>query len=136
MEIQVDGISGFAFRVKIGSHELVVDQPREDGGEGLGPTPTDLFVAGLASCTAYYAGRFLARRGIPTADVSAHCQYQMSAERPARVQWVRVTLDLPPGLPHEVAAAALRSAEHCTVHNSLMEPPKVSIALGQAEVAA
>jgi len=136
MEILVDGISGFAYRVTMGSHEVVVDQPGEAGGEDLGPTPTDLFVAGLASCTAFYAGRFLARHGIPTENVHARCHYQISAEPPARVQWVGVTLDLPSGLSPEVAAAALRSAEHCTVHNSLSQPPEVTISLGRAEAAA
>src|SRR5579859_2973035 len=71
MTIQVDGIAGFAYLISIGEHELVVDQPVEDGGEDLGPTPTDLFVAGLASCAAYYAGRFLARRGIVAESVRA-----------------------------------------------------------------
>jgi putative redox protein len=136
MEILVNSISGFAYRVNIGNHEVVVDQPREDGGEDLGPTPTDLFVAGLASCAAYYAGRFLARRGISAESVSARCRYRISAERPARVESIDVTLDVPPGLSDEVMAAALRSAEHCTVHNSLSRPPEVTISLAEAAAAA
>jgi putative redox protein len=38
------------FGVRIRGHELVSDQPREDGGEDTGPTPTELFIAGLAAC--------------------------------------------------------------------------------------
>ena len=136
MDIAVTGISGFAYRVTMGNHEVVVDQPREGGGEDLGPTPTDLFVAGLASCAAYYAGRFLARRGFPAATVSARCRYKISDERPARVESIDVMLEFPPGLSAEVRAAALRSAEHCTVHNSLTEPPEVAISVGVAEAAA
>jgi uncharacterized OsmC-like protein len=135
-EILVDGISGFAYRVKMGNHEVVVDQSRDDGGEDLGPTPTDLFVAGLASCSAYYAGRFLGHHGMPADAVRARCHYRISAERPARVEWIRVTLDLPSGIPDEVKAAALRSAEQCTVHNSLIAPPEVVISMGVAEAAA
>jgi putative redox protein len=136
MEIVVNGISGFAYRVKMGNHEVVVDQPRDGGGEDLGPTPTDLFVAGLASCAAYYAGRFLARRGFPAGAVSARCRYKISAERPARVESIDVILEFPPGLSAEVRAAALRSAEHCTVHNSLTDPPEMTISVGAAAAAA
>jgi len=136
MTIQVDGIAGFAYLVSIGEHELVVDQPIEDGGEDLGPTPTDLFVAGLASCAAYYAGRFLARRGFTTESVKASCRYRISPERPARVESIEVALNLPGGLSDEVRAAALRAAEHCTVHNSLAQPPEVSISLEVLEAVA
>lgn len=136
MEIQVDGISGSAYLVTIGDHELVVDQPIENGGEDLGPTPTDLFVAGLASCATFYAGRFLARHGVAAETVRATCHYRMSSERPARVESIQLTLNLPEGVSDEVGAGALRSAEHCTVHNSLAQPPEVRLSLGLTKAAA
>jgi putative redox protein len=34
------------------------------GGGDVGPTPTELFVAGLASCVAFYARRYLRRHDI------------------------------------------------------------------------
>jgi putative redox protein len=136
MEILVNGISGKAYRVTIGNHELVVDQPYADGGEDLGPTPADLFVASLASCAAYYAGKFLARHGVSTEDVAARCSYRLSPGPPVRVESIAVALEVLPGLPVEVMAAALRSAEHCTVHNSLSRPPQVTITLGPSSSSA
>jgi putative redox protein len=35
-----------------GEHELVTDQPITAGGEGLGPSPHELFPAALAACVA------------------------------------------------------------------------------------
>ena len=35
-----------------GEHELVTDQPLTAGGEGLGPSPHELFPAALAACVA------------------------------------------------------------------------------------
>ena len=136
MSFLVEGISGYAYRVSVGGHELVVDQGKEGGGEDLGPTPTDLFVAGLASCAAYYAGRFLARRGVPTRAIRATCDYRIATGQPARVEWITVSLDLPPGLTDEARAGAIRAAEHCTVHNSLVLPPTVTIALRKMEAVA
>jgi len=50
--------------VRIRGHGLTVDQPWEVGGHDTGPSPTELFVASLAACLAYYGGRFLARHGL------------------------------------------------------------------------
>ena len=45
--IVVEHQSGASARVRVGRHALIVDQPPDDGGWDLGPTPTELFVAGL-----------------------------------------------------------------------------------------
>ena len=44
---------GDRFALTIRGHRIVVDQPVEDGGGDAGPTPTELFVASLASCVAF-----------------------------------------------------------------------------------
>ena len=62
--IKVRHEEGDRFRVSIRGHELFVDQPVDDGGQDSAPTPTELFVAGLASCVAFYAGRFLRRHDL------------------------------------------------------------------------
>jgi uncharacterized OsmC-like protein len=41
---------------------VLVHQPMADGGQD-GATPTELLVASLASCIAFYAGRCLLRDG-------------------------------------------------------------------------
>ena len=40
------------FDINVRGHVLRVDQPRTDGGQDTAPTPTELFVASLASCVA------------------------------------------------------------------------------------
>src|SRR5450759_146811 len=43
------------FDINIRGHVVRVDQPVKDGGEDTAPTPTELFIASLASCVAFYA---------------------------------------------------------------------------------
>jgi putative redox protein len=136
MTITVEGISGSAYRLAIGEHTLVTDQPAGAGGEDLGPTPTDLFVAGLAGCVAFYAGRFIQRRGWAPDAVRVVCDYHLTHSQPARVDTIRLTVELPPGLPADLRAAALRAARNCTVHNTLREPPEVTISMSVEEAAA
>ena len=39
------------FDIQVRGHTITVDQPAEFGGGDVGPTPTELFVAGLASAS-------------------------------------------------------------------------------------
>jgi putative redox protein len=130
--IQVTHQSGDRFAVRIRDHELVTDQPTDAGGDDVGPTPTELFIAGLASCVAFYAGRFLRRHADASVPFSVACSFDMSVDRPARVASVRLTVNVPTALPDDVRNGVLRAAEHCTVHNSLRTPPEVRISLRDA----
>lgn len=51
--------------IAIRGHEVEVDQPVADGCGDTAPTPTELFVAGLESCVAFFAGRYLRRHRLP-----------------------------------------------------------------------
>ncbi len=126
--VQVGHKEGDLFEVSIRGHLLHVDQPTEDGGGDFAPTPTELFVASLASCVAFYARRYLARHDLPTGGLSVTATYAM-AERPARVGGIKVEVAVPPGVPVERQAALLAVARHCTVHNTLREQPEVSVEL-------
>lgn len=117
------------FRIFIRGHELDVDQPIEDGGDDKAPTPTELLVASLASCVAFYAGRFLRRHELATDGLTVKCTPTMATDRPARVTSMDVRLAVPPGFPSERTAALLAVVGACTVHNTLMQPPAISISV-------
>jgi putative redox protein len=125
-QLEVEFVAGEAYAVTIRDHIVRVDQPVTDGGQDTGPTPTELFVASLATCLAYYAGRFLTRHGLGRGGLGVHVEYDL-ADHPARVATIRVTLRVPPDLPEERRAALLAVVAHCTVHNSLDTPPSVQI---------
>jgi putative redox protein len=128
--VRVAHKGGDVFEIAIRGHLLQVDQPIEDGGSDAAPTPTELFVASLASCVAHYARRFLARHTLPTEGLSVSATFTM-AEHPARVGQVAVSVTVPKGVQAERRAALLAVASHCTVHNSLQEAPEVSVELAE-----
>lgn len=135
-EIRVGYQGGDRFEIEVRGHRILVDQPVQDGGEDSAPTPTELFAASLASCVAHYARRYLARHGLPTEGLAVNARFAMAEDRPARVGRIHVQLDLPAGVPGERRAALLAVASHCTVHNTLENPPDVTVALGGAVAAA
>ena len=122
-------VAGEAYEVAVRGHRLVVDQPADAGGQDSAPTPTELFVASLATCVAFYAGRYLTRHGYSREGLAVSVGYDMATDRPARVSGVRLTVRVPAGLPPERWAALRAVVSHCTVHNSLAVPPSVTIDL-------
>ncbi|HET9138565.1 OsmC family protein [Actinophytocola sp.] len=122
-------VSGEAYEVAVRGHRVTVDQPADAGGEDSAPTPTELFVASLATCVAFYAGRYLTRHGYSREGLGVSVGFDMAADRPARVGTVRLRVRVPADLPVERWPALAAVVSHCTVHNSLTIPPVVTIDL-------
>lgn len=126
--MRVEHRGGDQFDISVRGHIITVDQPVKDGGADTAPTPTELFIASLASCVAFYARRYLARHNLPTEGLAVEATFDMGS-KPARVSGIQVRLILPDGVPAERRDPLLAVASHCTVHNTLMTTPEVSITL-------
>jgi putative redox protein len=126
--VRVDHEAGDRFRIAVRQHTITVDQLASDGGEDTAPTPTELFVASLASCVAFYARRFASRHGIPIEGLAVTADFSM-ASHPARVGEITLQVHLPGELSPEQQASLLAVTSHCTVHSTLMQPPEVRIEL-------
>ena len=126
--IDVRHAGGDRFSIDVRGHTFTVDQPVDAGGEDTAPTPTELFVASLASCVAFYARRYLVRHGLSSDGLAVSATYELGG-RPARVQAIDVTITPPTELPGERRDAFLAVASHCTVHNTLEQPATVRVAL-------
>jgi uncharacterized OsmC-like protein len=126
---EVTHVDRDVYAVDIRGHRIQVDQPTEAGGTDTAPTPTELFAASLATCIAFYAGSYLHRHGLPRTGLRVRTEFTMATDRPARVASLRVVVVPPPELPEQRRAALLAVASHCTVHNTLHEPPEIEIEL-------
>src|SRR5512132_2558633 len=119
------------FELQVRGHRLLCDQPLADGGTDQGPTPTELFVASLAACVAFYARRFLARHHLDAAGLRVETDFTMSPDRPARVATITLRVLLPQPLEENRRRALLAVVNHCTVHNSIRTPPEVRVTLAE-----
>lgn len=108
------------FCVDVRGHEVALDLPPEAGGRDEGPTPTELFVAALASGTAFYARSFLHSRGLPDrVDVTA--RWRFDSEQPS-VSDVHLEL-WAPGLTSKEVAELRRLVKRDTVHKPCGDHP-------------
>ena len=98
-------------------------------GDAARGTPAAIgFVASLASCTAFYARRYLARHQLPVEGLRVETSYEMGTH-PSRVTRFDVRVLVPEGVPPERHAALLAMIDHCTVHSTLQHEPEVDIRL-------
>ncbi|GIJ09800.1 OsmC family protein [Micromonospora andamanensis] len=119
--------AGEAYEIRVRDHLLLTDQPVDAGGADTAPSPTELFAASLASCVAYYAGRYLSRHGHDRAGLRVTASFEMATDRPARVAAIRITVRPPTDLPADRWPALRAVASHCTVHNTLLSTPQIEV---------
>lgn len=127
-EVRVRHLGGDRFTVGIREHTVLVDQPVGAGGTDTAPTPTELFVAGLASCVAFYARRYAVRHRFSADGLEVAVNYELGG-RPSRVSRIEIVVTPPAALPAERRDAFLAVASHCTVHNTLVQPPAIDVRL-------
>jgi putative redox protein len=127
--LAVRHVDGDVYAITARGHDVLVDQPVADGGRDAAVTPTELLVASLASCVAFYTGRYLLRHHLDRSGLTVTAEFALAADRPARVGAVRLRITVPGGVPPQRTDALLAVASHCTVHNTLRQHPDISIEL-------
>jgi putative redox protein len=105
---------------------IPTDQPAKDGGTNTAPSPFDLFLVSLGTCTGYYALRFCQKRNLSTEGLSLTLSTE-SDEARKRLSKIRIEIRLPEGFPEKYRAAILLAADQCSVKRHLLEPPAFEI---------
>ena len=135
MEIQVEHLGAVQFEIKARQHSVVSDQPAENGGFDEGMTPPELFLASLGSCAAYYAVQYLKKQKLATEGTIVRVTAE-KAKDPARLDNFRIALEVPCELTPADREGVEEAVHHCLIHNTLLNPPKVSIEIKSAELVA
>ena len=132
-QVEVSYLGGESYAIATRGHTLLTDQPAAAGGTDTAMTPTELLIAALSSCVAFYAGRYLARHGLNRDGLHVTATFTAATDRPARVAAVRLAIRVPGGIPPSRQAALLAVASHCTVHNTLRQAPDIAIELSRPQ---
>jgi len=117
---------GFVHDVDVedGAHSLLVDEPVVAGGADVGPSPTRLVAAGLASCIAITMEMYAERKGWELGDVEVEVDVEYDGYLPTSFA---ATIHLPEGLDDEQRSRLLTIAGKCPVHKLLAGETPVSI---------
>ena len=126
--VVVDGAAnGFAQAITAGTHCLRADEPIAEGGTATGPTPYDLLLAALGSCTSMTVSMYARRKQWPLERVTVRLHHSnIHAQDCAQCDTKDGTLDriereieLRGSLGDDQRARLLAIANRCPVHLTL-----------------
>ncbi len=107
----------FRHEIDIRDHEMISDEPKDQGGEDSGPNPQELLAASLASCTAITMEMYAERKGWDIGEVVVDVDYE-PAQRGSPTKFEMV-VHLPKELPEEQREKLMTIAAKCPVHRTL-----------------
>ena len=135
LEVRVEHLGDWQFEIEARGHKVISDQPIEAGGYDEGMTPPEFLLASLGSCAGYYAADYLKRQKLAVPGTVV----RVTAEKvngPARLDNFRIFVEAPVALTESQEDGLHRAVERCLVHNTLLHPPKIEIALHEEPVLA
>ena len=120
--------AGFAQAIKVGRHQLTCDEPTDAGGTDMGPTPYDLLLAALGSCTSMTVAMYARRKRWPLEAVTVRLRHarihaadcEACETKEGRIDYIERTVELPGALSDDQRARLLDIANKCPVHRTLM----------------
>ena len=119
--------TGFVQEVSAGPHRFAADEPVDAGGTGTGPSPYDLLLAALGSCTSMTISLYARRRQWTLASVTVylrhskiHAQDCADCEtREGKLDRIEREIVLEGKLSAEQRAQLMTIADKCPVHRTL-----------------
>jgi putative redox protein len=103
--------------VRVRSHTITADEPREHGGGDAGPSPQELLAASLASCSAVTMEMYARRKGWDVNGLRVDCEY-LPAERGHPTQF-KLVMRMPAHLSQEQVERLASISARCPVHRTL-----------------
>src|SRR6202011_2679021 len=117
--------------IHIGRNSLTTDLSVEEGGEGSGPNPHDLYDAALGACKALTVLWYAKHKNIPLEGLEVSVERDASRER-AGIYRLSATLTLTGDLSAAQREELLRAAQKCPIHK-LMTEVKTEISVSLSE---
>ena len=120
-------IDGFAQHIRAGGHRLTADEPMAVGGTDTGPTPYDLLLAALGSCTSMTVAIYARRKGWPLEAVTVRLRHskihaadcEAVETKEGRLDLIERDIELAGALNADQRSRLMEIADKCPVHRSL-----------------
>jgi uncharacterized OsmC-like protein len=118
---------GFTQEIAVEPHQLTLDEPKDMGGDDEGPTPFDLLLAALGSCTSITITLYAQRKSWPLQEVIARLRHSRihatdCAEcetKEGKIDRIELDIEFVGPLSSEQRSKLLEIAKKCPVHRTL-----------------
>lgn len=124
----------FTTEIVSGAHTLIADEPKDVGGDDLGPSPYELLLSALGTCTSMTLKMYLERKEWKYKSIEVHLSHKHKHSEDAKntdnpsgkideiVRDVKVEGDF----SDEQKKKIIEIADKCPVHRSLHSPTEVN----------
>ncbi len=119
----------FLTRITSRGKEIIADEPLDHGGTDLGFRPHELFLSGLASCTAITLRMYADRKQWSVGSIGVTVSMHREQEGSKVDTRLSILVDLPKDLPADQRERLLQIAKACPVHRTLENPIHLSAQL-------
>lgn len=123
MKVTVKYLERAKFSAEAGKHKIIIDQPKDKGGDDQGLNPLEFFLTSVGACVGVYAKRYAQDSKIDINNLVIEVEAELSSERPFKFSQIKIEikgLDL--GAKKE---AFLNFVKNCPIHNTITSQPKV-----------
>jgi putative redox protein len=103
------------------NHTLVGDEPLENGGKDLGPSPGDLIRLSLASCTAITLRMYANRKGFDVRQIEVKIHTEATGNKTIFHRLVQITGNIDEAQRKRM----MQIADKCPVHKMLTNPIEI-----------
>jgi uncharacterized OsmC-like protein/alpha/beta superfamily hydrolase len=119
----------YTSEVKTPYHHLLADEPKDVGGANLGPTPYDLLMASLGTCTVMTLKMYAERKGWDLKEIVVYMDHDKVHKedsedfdkKGSKVSRFTRSLEIKGDLNEEMKEKLLEIANKCPVHRTLHE---------------
>ena len=132
----------FLCRVQAGPHTLLADEPKDVGGEGLGPDPYAFLAAALGTCTVMTLNMYARHKKLAVERVSCRISHARTHEKDCedcekgdgKIHQLTRLIEIEGELKDDQRQRMLEIANRCPVHKTLESKITIKSRLQDAEL--
>lgn len=124
-DIKVTFPGGKKVNTEIRGFVVETDQPDTSGGDNSAPSPFEVFLTSIASCTGITILSFCQNKGIDTSDLKMEVNFERNEK--GEIAKIVTEVILPKDFPEKYMGAIEHIAATCTVKKTIENPPKFEI---------
>jgi putative redox protein len=115
----VIGQEAYRSRLTMRGHTLQGDEPIENGGKDAGPTPTELVLSGLASCTLSTLRMYADKKGWNVDQIEVELRIRTTKTETGQSAEIESVISITGAVSDEQKQRMLAIARKCPIHKIL-----------------
>lgn len=126
MQIEISFGGNKKVNASVNGHIINTDQPQDSGGDNTAPTPYELFLASLGTCSAVFIKFYCDNRKIPADKIKIiqKTEFNKTTHLASKINF---EIQFPSDFPKEHIEAVKNVAALCKVKKQLQAPPQFDI---------